>query len=132
MNRLFSQKFFYQGAYPNMDLIQKRCFIRNKATICFLWCASLCRRHHFCFVHGNRKCRYGNMERPVLDHSIIYQHQCSGQKFFAGKQKQDVVLSNHFKSGKFYSGKAFIQFCFDAGNERTQFHLIFPVHEISG
>lgn len=69
-----------------MDLVQKGLVAGNKATVFFLWRAALRWRNHFCIIHGNRKPGHLNLERAVLDYSIIYQYQRRSQKFFAGKQ----------------------------------------------
>ena len=72
------------------------------------------------------------MERVILGDPAFYQHQCSCQKFFTGKQEQDVVLSDHYRPVELYSGKIIIQYLFNDGDERPELIIIFTVHGLPG
>lgn len=50
------------------------------------------------------------MEWAFLGHTIIYLHQCRCQKFYAGKQKPDVIFLFHLLPRSFYFSQITFQF----------------------
>ena len=61
-----------------------------------------------------------SLERSILGDPVIYLHQCRGEKFFAGKQRENALFLFHCLPVQFCACKIIVQLAADARHEFAQ------------